>query len=52
MVEEFIGLKGEPTAIILLNGHGIKLPTTFLSLYPQVSVALRPHHRSIFVDGD
>ena len=33
----------------LLGGHTIKPPSTFLSPYPHSSAALRPHHRSFFV---
>lgn len=41
--------RGEPIAFILLNGHGIKMSSKYLPLYPQANVALNPHQRRIFV---
>lgn len=34
MVAEFMGNRGEPTTIILLNGHSLKLLTKFVPLGP------------------
>lgn len=38
----------EPIIIGLLTGHGIKLPSKYISLCTQINVALKPHQRSIF----
>lgn len=35
--------------IILLKGHNIKLPSRFLSFYPQITAVLRYHQRSLSV---
>lgn len=35
----------DPTAIILLNGHSIKLSSKFETLHPQTSANLRHHLR-------
>lgn len=41
--------QGKATTIILLNGHGIKLPSKLVSLDPQFNEALRLHQGSFFV---
>lgn len=38
-----------PTVILFLRRHSIKLPSKFISPYPQINVVLRPHLRSFFV---
>lgn len=35
------GPKGEHTAINLLGGHSIKLPSKYIALYPVISMALK-----------
>lgn len=42
---------GEVTAIVLLNGHGIKVLSKLLSLYSEISATLRPPQRSFFGQG-
>lgn len=37
MVGELTGPQGEPTTIILLSEHSIKIPPKFLFVYPQIS---------------
>lgn len=37
------------TVILFLRRHSIKLPSKFISPYPQINVVLRPHLRSFFV---
>jgi hypothetical protein len=45
MFGELIGPKGKPTTTILLNELSDKLPSNFISLYSQISTALRSHQR-------
>lgn len=40
------GSRDEPITTTLLNGHSIKLISKFVSRYPLIKAALRPHHRS------
>lgn len=51
MVEKFKSPRGSRPLLLLinLNGHSIKLPSKFMSLYPKVSAALQPPQRSCFV---
>lgn len=50
MAGELMGHRGETTILILLNGHSIKLASTFLSPYPFISAAFRLK-RNFLVDG-
>lgn len=46
---ELTGLKGEPAPTVLLCAHTARLLSNFVSLYPQISTALRAHQRSPLV---
>lgn len=46
---ELPGPRSEPIAIVLLHGRSIRLLSKFVSLYPQVSSALRSHQQSFCV---
>lgn len=39
MAQEAIGSGGESTTVILLNGHRIKLPSKYTSLYSSICAA-------------
>lgn len=43
------GPRGKPTALILLNGHSIKLYSEFVFLSMYVKAALRLHQRRFLV---
>lgn len=43
VARQIIGPRDEPTTIILLNVHVIKLTPNDLSLYPEVGESLNPH---------
>lgn len=49
MNRELIAPKTEPTIIILLNVHKIKLSSKFVSLYTLINVTLRAYQSSFFV---
>lgn len=40
MAAVVISPSGEPNAVVLLNGHGIKLPSNYLYFYPDIRIAL------------
>lgn len=49
MVAELTGLRDEPTIIIRLNVHRLRLPSKFESPYLEVSGTLGPHERRFFM---
>lgn len=49
MAGELIGHKGETTILILLNGHSIKLASTFLSSNSFISAAFRLREISLWM---
>lgn len=49
MTGELWALEVNLLLLILINKHSIQLPSTFISLYPQIGIAVRPRLRSFLL---